>query len=109
MKKTVKGIALLSSVVISLTSLSFIESATAAEKTALKISKPAITKYQRYIYRYQNGVMQRKSIDGKFVSTDTRKESAFDPIRVAAYKSVMQSIANKNSSNLNVKYVIRPK
>jgi hypothetical protein len=108
MKKTVKGIALLSSVVISLTSLSFIESATAAEKTALKISKPAITKYQRYIYRYQNGVMQRKSIDGKFVSTDTRKESAFDPIRVAAYKSVMQSIANKNSSNLNVKYVIRP-
>jgi hypothetical protein len=52
--------------------------------------------------------MQRKNVDGKFVSADTRKESAFDPIRVAAYNSVMQSIAGKNSSNLNVKYVIRP-
>jgi len=108
MKKTIKGIVLLSSVVISLTSLTFIESATAVEKAAPKISKPAISKYQRYIYRYQNGVMQRKNIDGKFVSTDTRKESAFDPIRVAAYNSVIQSIAGKNSSNLNVEYVVRP-
>jgi len=108
MRKTFKGLALISASVISLASLTFIESASAAEKATPKISKPAITKYQRYIYRYQNGVMQRKNVDGKFVSVDTRKESAFDPIRVAAYNSVMQSIAGKNSSNLNVKYVIRP-
>ena len=108
MRKTLKGLALISASVISLASLTIIESASAAEKATPKISKPAITKYQRYIYRYQNGVMQRKNVDGKFVSADTRKESAFDPIRVAAYNSVMQSIAGKNSSNLNVKYVIRP-
>ena len=108
MRKTLKGLALISASVISLASLTIIESASAAEKATPKISKPAITKYQRYIYRYQNGVMQRKNVDGKFVSADTRKESAFDPIRVAAYNSVMQTIAGKNSSNLNVKYVIRP-
>lgn len=89
-------------------SLTLIESASATQKAISKVSKPAITKYQRYVYRYQTGVMQRKNIDGKFVSTDTRKESAFDPIRVAAYKSVIQSIAGKNSSNLNVNYIIRP-
>ena len=108
MEKTFKGLALMTATIISLASLTFIESASAVEKATPKISKPAITKYQRYIYRYQNGVMQRKNVDGKFVSADTRKESAFDPIRVAAYNSVMQSIAGKNSSNLNVKYVIRP-
>ena len=80
----------------------------AAEKATTKISKPAMTKYQRYIYRFQNGTMQRKNVDGKFASTDARKESSFDPIRVAAYKSVMQAVSGKNSSNLVVKYVIRP-
>ena len=94
--------------VVALAPLTLLQPALAVEKATTKISKPAITKYQRYIYRYQNGVMQRKNVDGKFVSADTRKESAFDPIRVAAYNSVMQSIAGKNSSNLNVKYVIRP-
>jgi hypothetical protein len=67
-----------------------------------------MTKYQRYIYRFQNGVLQRKNLDGKFVSTDSRKESSFDPIRVAAYKSVLEAISGKNSSNLNIKYIIRP-
>jgi RecB family endonuclease NucS len=41
--------------------------ALAVEKATTKISKPAISKYQRYIYRYQNGVMQRKNVDGQFV------------------------------------------
>jgi len=103
-----KKITLVTISIMALSILSVPGQALAVEKATTKISKPAISKYQRYIYRYQNGVMQRKNVDGKFVSADTRKESAFDPIRVAAYNSVMQSIAGKNSSNLNVKYVIRP-
>ncbi len=103
-----KKITLVTISFMALSILSVPGQALAVEKATTKISKPAISKYQRYIYRYQNGVMQRKNVDGKFVSADTRKESAFDPIRVAAYNSVMQSIAGKNSSNLNVKYVIRP-
>ncbi len=103
-----KKITLVTISIMALSILSVPGQALAVEKASTKISKPAISKYQRYIYRYQNGVMQRKNVDGKFVSADTRKESAFDPIRVAAYNSVMQTIAGKNSSNLNVKYVIRP-
>ena len=103
-----KKITLVTISFMALSILSVPGQALAVEKATTKISKPAISKYQRYIYRYQNGVMQRKNVDGKFVSVDPRKEIAFDPIRVAAYNSVMQSIAGKNSSNLNVKYVIRP-
>ena len=103
-----KKITLITISIMALSILSVPGQALAVEKATTKISKPAMTKYQRYIYRYQNGVLQRKNVDGKYVSTDPRKESAFDPIRVAAYKSVMQAISGKNSSNINVKYIIRP-
>ena len=108
MKTKNKKSALALSTIIAMASLSAPGQVFAAEKATTKISKPAMTKYQRYIYRFQNGSIQRKNIDGKFASTDPRKESSFDPIRVAAYKSVMQAVSEKNSSNLVIKYVIRP-
>jgi hypothetical protein len=108
MKNGSKKISWAMAFVVVLAPLTLLQPALAAEKATTKISKPAMTKYQRYIYRFQNGTMQRKNVDGKFASTDARKESSFDPIRVAAYKSVMQAVSGKNSSNLVVKYVIRP-
>ena len=42
----------------------------------------------RFEYKYPEGVMQRKNIDGIWRIDDSRTNSDFDAIRVAAYESI---------------------
>ena len=49
----------------------------------------------RFEYRYPDGVMQRKNIDGIWRIDDSRTNSDFDAIRVAAYESI-RGVTNSN-------------
>lgn len=53
------------------------------------------------IYRYVNGILERQAnSSGKFFSTDSRKITSFDPIRVKAYEEIRARITNALHPNL---------
>ena len=58
------------------------------EPVKVASSVPQIGKAGGYIYRYLNGKQERQHDDGEWYSADQRADSTFDPIRVAAYKSI---------------------
>jgi hypothetical protein len=60
-----------------------------------------------YIYRYVNGIQERKNIDNVWRSSDARKESDFDPIRVAAFNSINNMERDSSIKNLNLIYDIQ--
>ena len=52
------------------------------------------------VYRYVNGVLERQATtSGKFFTTDSRKVSTFDPIRVKAYEEIRAQITSAPHPN----------
>jgi len=73
-----------------------------------KACTPAIGPAGGYVYKYVGGKQQRKDIAGKWQKRDQRKESAFDPIRVAAYKSINSLAIDSKISNFKLEYTVKP-
>ena len=68
---------------------------------------PRKNRLGNYIYRYVNGIQERKNIDNVWRSSDARKESEFDPIRVAAFNSINNMERDSSIKNLNLIYDIQ--
>lgn len=62
----------------------------------------------RLVYRVIDGNQQRLSSAKDWLKTDSRKESEFDAIRVAAYKSISGIVSDPTSANIVFEYFIRP-
>lgn len=62
----------------------------------------------RLVYKYANGKQQRLDSKNKWQSSDSRLNSQFDPIRVAAYKSINQLDIDPMLSNITFEYHIQP-
>ena len=80
-------------------------------KPAAKCSNactPALGPSGGFIYRYVKGVQQRKGINNRWQKSDSRKESLFDPIRTAAYKSINSLAIDSNHQNIEFEDLIRP-
>jgi hypothetical protein len=60
------------------------------------------------VYRVIDGKQQRLSSANDWLKADSRKDSRFDPIRVAAYKSVTGISADPTLANIDFEYFIRP-
>lgn len=73
-----------------------------------KSSNPAIGPTGGYVYRYVANKQQRKDVNNKWQSIDSRKEGSFDSIRVSAYKSINSLSADPNLSNINLEFLVRP-
>jgi hypothetical protein len=73
-----------------------------------KACTPAIGPAGGYMYKYVAGKQQRKDITGKWQKRDQRSESAFDPIRVAAYKSIYSLAVDPKISNFKLEYTVKP-
>jgi hypothetical protein len=73
-----------------------------------KACTPAIGPAGGYMYKYVAGKQQRKDITGKWQKRDQRSESSFDPIRVAAYKSIYSLKSDPQASNLKLEFIVRP-
>jgi hypothetical protein len=82
--------------------------AISASKSNSKSVTPAIGPTGGYIYRYVANQQQRKSINNKWQSRDSRKENSFDPIRVSAYKSINSLPGDSNISNIKLDYIVKP-
>ena len=74
---------------------------------AKKSKAPAIGPTGNYIYRYSNGEQQRLDAGKKWQKKDPRKANNFDPIRVAAYKSITSLPADPNHANIEFEDEIR--
>ena len=68
---------------------------------------PAIGRSGNYVYRYVQGLQQRKNIDGKWIDGDSRAAEDFDPIRVAAYRSINSLQVDPDHSNIKIEFIIR--
>jgi hypothetical protein len=62
----------------------------------------------RLVYRVIDSKQQRLSSAKDWLKTDSRKESEFDPIRVAAYKSIAGLASDPTLANIDFEYFIRP-
>jgi hypothetical protein len=62
----------------------------------------------RLVYRVIDGNQQRLSSAKDWLKTDSRKESEFDPIRVAAYKSIAGLASDPTLANIDFEFFIRP-
>jgi hypothetical protein len=62
----------------------------------------------RLVYRVIDGRQQRLSSGNDWLKADSRKDSVFDPIRVAAYKSISGIASDPTSANIDFEYFIRP-
>jgi hypothetical protein len=60
------------------------------------------------VYRVIDGKQQRLSSANDWLKNDSRKDSRFDPIRVAAYKSITGIYSDPSSANIEFEYFIRP-
>ena len=68
-------------------------------------SAPVIDRQSQYIYRYINGVLQRKIANlTEFTSLDSRLESEFEPIRVKAYKNIRAGLSSTTLNNSKVTF-----
>jgi len=74
----------------------------------LDVTTYAIGPTGRMVYRVINGNQQRLSSANDWLKSDSRKATAFDPIRVAAYKSINEIASDPNAANINFEYYIRP-
>ena len=64
------------------------------ENDSVSVTKPIV-------YRYINGILERQaSISGKYFTTDSRKESDFDQVRVKAFQEIRSKISNSPHINL---------
>jgi hypothetical protein len=77
-----------------------------ASKTTKPVSAPAIGPTGGFVYRYVSNKQQRKDSKNKWQSTDARKQSNFDPIRVAAYNSLNSLTVDSSFANFEFEYVI---
>ncbi len=71
-------------------------------------SNPAIGPTGGYVYKYVANKQQRKDVNNKWQSKDSRKEGSFDSIRVSAYKSINSLSADPNLSNIKLEFLVRP-
>lgn len=62
----------------------------------------------KLVYRVIDGRQQRLSSGNDWLKADSRKDSVFDPIRVAAYKSISGIASDPTSANIDFEYFIRP-
>ena len=62
----------------------------------------------RLVYRYVDKKLQRLNQFELWQEKDSRAESEFDPIRVAAYKSISNLAIDDSYKNINIEYYIRP-
>lgn len=62
----------------------------------------------RMVYRVIGDKQQRLSSANDWLKADARKEVAFDPIRVAAYKSISGITADPTLANIDFDFFIRP-
>ncbi len=62
----------------------------------------------RLQYQYVNGKQQRLSSKREWATTDSRSDSNFHPIRVAAYKSIRSLKKDPKLSNVTFDYIIQP-
>lgn len=62
----------------------------------------------KLVYRVIDGKQQRLSSANDWLKADSRKETEFDPIRVAAYKSISGITADPTLANIDFEYFIRP-
>jgi len=74
----------------------------------LDVTTYAIGPTGRMVYRVINGNQQRLSSANDWLKSDSRKATDFDPIRVAAYKSINEIASDPNAANINFEYYIRP-
>ena len=63
---------------------------------------------RRMIYRVIDGKQQRLSSARDWLNADVRKEKEFDPIRIAAYKSISETTADPTLANIEFEFFIRP-
>jgi hypothetical protein len=73
-----------------------------------KSSRYAVGPTSRLVYRYVDGNQQRLNQYQIWQSQDERLESEFDPIRVAAHKSINLLAVDENHSNITFEYLVRP-
>lgn len=59
-------------------------------------------------YRLVDGKLERKSDNGEFFQSDSRKEIAFSPIRVKAFEEMTSILKTPNHPNVNFVWDIRP-
>jgi hypothetical protein len=69
---------------------------------------PVLNRLGNYVYQYVGGVQERKNVEGAWRNSDARKESDFDPIRVAAFNSINQMERDSSIKNVNLIYDIQP-
>ena len=79
-----------------------------ANKQTKSTSAPAIGPAGGYVYRYVANKQQRKDANNKWQSKDSRKENSFDPIRVAAYKSIYSLQTDPQAANIKFEFQVRP-
>lgn len=74
-----------------------------------KVEDDSVVISKGITYRYINGELERMATNsGKFYKTDSRKQSAFDPIRVKAYEEIRSRITNAPHPNLTFNWDIKP-
>ena len=61
----------------------------------------------RLVYRYVGSNQERQSNFGDWLKKDSRSEKNFDPIRVAAYKSIRDLKSDPAHANIKFEYIIR--
>ena len=74
----------------------------------LDVTTYAVGPTGRMVYRYKSGKQERLSSANNWLKADSRKTNSFDPIRVAAYKSITDLAVDKSASNVEFEYIIRP-
>ena len=66
---------------------------------------PLIDRQSQYIYRFSNGVLERKIANvSEFTAVDSRPESSFDPIRVKAYANIRAGLSGSSSKTSKVSF-----
>jgi len=68
----------------------------------------AVGPTSRLVYRYVGDKQQRLNLYQIWQEEDPRAESDFDPIRVAAYKSITFGESDSTHQNIQFDYLIRP-
>ena len=63
---------------------------------------PAVGPAGRFVYRYVDEKLQRKSANGTWMNVDNRCASLFDPIRVAAFNSIQKLTRGESLSKVTI-------
>jgi hypothetical protein len=77
--------------------------------TPPKVENDSVDITQNIVYRYMNSVLERKATKtGIYYSTDSRKDSNFDPIRMKAYESIRAGLNTGSHPNLTFYWDVKP-